>query len=106
MGCGEKVNTSHFDCDICGFESHQPSYVLLAQLVEHTTFNRGVTGSSPVWHIAILIVKIIKNKGDIIMGIIAKDFGKKKSIIVKVQNRIEKEKAAIITNKRDKKTKK
>ena len=53
MGCGEKVNTSHFDCDICGFESHQPSYVLLAQLVEHTTFNRGVTGSNPVWHIAI-----------------------------------------------------
>lgn len=30
------------------------------------------------------------------MGITAKDFGKKKSIIVKVQNRIEKEKATKI----------
>ena len=30
------------------------------------------------------------------MGITVKDFGKKKSIIVKVQNRIEKEKAAKI----------
>ena len=30
------------------------------------------------------------------MGITAKDFGKKNSIIVKVQNRIEKEKAAKI----------
>ena len=30
------------------------------------------------------------------MGITAKDFGKKKSIIVKVQNRIEKEKTAKI----------
>ena len=30
------------------------------------------------------------------MGITAKDFGKKKSIIVKVQHRIEKEKAAKI----------
>lgn len=39
------------------------------------------------------------------MGITAKDFGKKKSIIVKVQNRIEKEKAAMIANKRDKKNK-
>ncbi|MFR3950747.1 MAG: hypothetical protein ACLTY2_01720 [Coprococcus eutactus] len=37
------------------------------------------------------------------MGITAKDFGKKKSIIVKVQNRIEKEKAIMIANKRDKK---
>lgn len=51
MGCGEAVKTSDFDPDIRGFKSHQPSYVLLAQLVEHTTFNRGVTGSSPVWHI-------------------------------------------------------
>lgn len=40
------------------------------------------------------------------MGITAKDFGKKKSILVRVQNRIEKEKAIIIANKRDKKTKK
>lgn len=39
------------------------------------------------------------------MGITAKDFGKKKSILVRVQNRIEKEKAAMITNKRDKKNK-
>lgn len=39
------------------------------------------------------------------MGITAKDFEKKKSIIVKVQNRIEKEKAAMIANKRDKKNK-
>ena len=37
------------------------------------------------------------------MGITAKDFGKKKSIIVKVQNRIEKEKALRIANKSDKK---
>ena len=37
------------------------------------------------------------------MGITAKDFGKKKSIIVKVQNRIEKEKAIMIANKRDNK---
>lgn len=37
------------------------------------------------------------------MGITAKDFGKKKSIIVKVQNKIEKEKAAKI--KKDKKIK-
>lgn len=39
------------------------------------------------------------------MGITAKDFGKKKSILVRVQNRIEKEKAAMIANKRDKKNK-
>lgn len=39
------------------------------------------------------------------MGITAKDFGKKKSILVKVQNKIEKEKAAMIANKRDKKNK-
>lgn len=37
------------------------------------------------------------------MGITAKDFGKKKSIMVKVQNRIEKEKAARIANKKGKK---
>lgn len=37
------------------------------------------------------------------MGITAKDFGKKKSILVKVQNKIEKEKAIMIVNKRDKK---
>lgn len=39
------------------------------------------------------------------MGITAKDFGKKKSILIRVQNRIEKEKAAMIANKRDKKNK-
>lgn len=39
------------------------------------------------------------------MGITAKDFGKKKSILVRVQNRIEKDKTARIANKRDKKNK-
>lgn len=37
------------------------------------------------------------------MGITAKDFGKKKSILVRVQNKIEKEKATTIANKKDKK---
>ena len=51
MGCGEVVNTTDFDSVIRGFKSHQPSFVPLAQLVEHSTFNRGVMGSSPIWYI-------------------------------------------------------
>ena len=51
MGCGEAVNTTDFDPVIRGFKSHQPSYVPLAQLVEHSTFNRVVTNSNLVWHI-------------------------------------------------------
>ena len=31
------------------FKSSHPSHEPLAQLVEHLTFNQGVTGSSPVW---------------------------------------------------------
>ena len=32
-----------------GFESHYPPFGLLAQSVEHWTFNPGVPGSSPGW---------------------------------------------------------
>lgn len=43
--------------------------MLLAQLVEHTTFNRGVTGSNPVWHTN----KNKKRKGDIMSQYVITD---------------------------------
>lgn len=60
MGCGEAVNTTDFDPVIRGFKSHQPSYVPLAQLVEHSTFNRVVTSSNLVWHIIYYIGGVLK----------------------------------------------
>lgn len=45
---------SIFSVFICCYNTQNccSIHVPLAQLVEHMTFNHGVTGSSPVWHIS------------------------------------------------------